>query len=245
MRGLRWAMRTLVGVVGLTVLLAGCATGGPGAVATSPVTAGGESAVDSSNEVTIAASVVYPQGPWDRDAGDTLNRKPMQTRASASQPDDQGRWTVTVRQRGDERAAWTDVQSLTLSLDERGAILLHELTTFTRGTRAVFSPALALCPPVITGSPHEATSQVRSTGLDGTSDVRTGTAQATAVAAAVENASEARLTLTINLGPAKITRSATYLVPAGAEMPSAERSELVVKGGPFVLQREVRERSAR
>lgn len=248
MRGLRWAMRTLAGIIGMSVLLAGCAAGGDhGAPVVSESQSGATSGVAgssaSASAITLAASVIYPVGPWERDAGDTLNRKPMQTRAFASEPDAAGVWTVIVRQRESEQAAWSDVQSLRLSRDEDGAVVLHELTTFARGTKAIFTPALALCPAIITSAPHEATAQVRSTGLDGSSDARTGTARATAVATgAGEDASEARLTLVIHLGPAKVTRTANFLVRAGADAPASERSELVVKGGPFVLQREVRER---
>lgn len=239
MRRLRWMMRQLLWSVGLSMLaLGGCAMsephGTPAAVTT-----------PADGEVTaVAASVVYPAGPWEREAGDTLNGKPMQTRAFATQPDGEGKWTILVRQRVSEQVAWTDVQELVLSRNEAGAVQLHELTTYARGTRAVFTPGLVLCPAEVAGVKHEATAAVQSTGLDGKSDKRSGTATATAVVTGVidDGARVVALTLMMKLGPATITRSATFTVPAGAATPSSERSELVVKGGPFVIQREVRER---
>lgn len=239
MRRLRSIMRQLVWSVGLSVvMLGGCATSQPRGTPAAVTTPAG------TDVVAVAASVVYPAGPWEREAGDTLNGKPMQTRAFATEPDGEGKWTITVRQRANSQAAWTDVQALVLSRSEAGGVQLHALTTYARGTKAEFTPALVLCPAEMTGTKHEATADVKSAGLDGKSDRRSGTATATAVLTGVtdDGARVVALTLMMKLGPATITRSATLTVPAGAMIPSSERSELVVKGGPFVIQREVRER---
>lgn len=191
---------------------------------------------DVTSARTVPASIIYPSGPWDRERTITVNKAAMVERAIASEPDATGQWTVQVSQRKPNAATWTDVQALIISRRDDGAIALHELTNFSRKSRAIFTPALVLCEGTISRDTHEGKANVRSTGLDGTSEVRTGSATATASVAG----DTVTLTITMELSPATITRTATVQLDPAADSVRSETTQLLVQAGPFTVQRETR-----
>jgi hypothetical protein len=240
-------MRPLLGsFIALAACVSACSTPPAAQPPTSPApaTAHADLAPNLVPEISLPARIIYAPGPWERERAVSVNGKPFIERTTATPIDADKRWTVRVTQQPVRKpsappadAPWTDVQSLILSASDAGTSL-HQLTNFARQSRATFSPPLILCPPTITSTLFQATSDVRSTDLDDTNP-RTGTARATARAEIdASGLTIANLALEIKLGPATITRTADFTIAADAVID--ERSELIVKGGPFVIQRERR-----
>jgi hypothetical protein len=200
-----------------------------------------QSATVTTPTLTIPATTVYPIGPWTRERAITVNRKPVTERAEASVPNSEGQWTVHISNRENKPgAAWIDIQTLTLSNTHEGGMQLHELTNYSRQSRAVFTPVLVLCGPSITNIPHESKADIRNVSTTDESDTRSGTARATAVASQATDAVTATLTITMDLSPATISRTSTITWPDSMSPPSREVTLLLVKAGPFTITRENR-----
>ncbi|GDX98090.1 hypothetical protein LBMAG48_04940 [Phycisphaerae bacterium] len=225
------------------IFFAGCATTNgtdiPGTAKADA--ANSQSAAVTTPTLTIPTNTVYPIGPWTRERAITVNRKPMTERAEASAPNPQGQWTVHISNRENKpSAAWIDIQTLTLSNTREGGVQLHELTNYSRQSRAIFTPGLILCGPSITNIPHESKADIRNVSTTDESDTRTGTARATAVANQAPDGVTATLTITMELSPATISRTSTITWPDMTSPPSREVTQLLVKAGPFTITRETR-----
>jgi hypothetical protein len=195
----------------------------------------------------ISASTIFRPGPWNTDRrvqiGTGKSARVVIERREASDVNSDGSWIVKTTQRETAAdSAWQDVQSVTIVRNDRGDISLSKLVNFARESVVTFDPPLLMMPGVLAeGLTDLGKTSARSTALDGTSDSRKGTAR---VAANLVTSESGRafvaITLVIELGPATITRTSMYDIAPGGDHANRETNELIVKGGPFVVQRERR-----
>jgi len=190
----------------------------------------------------ILADAIYTKGPWSKafavrnvSAKSTSNPKAYERR-TASEPDVNGTWTLSIERKDRRRDSWTLERTLTLSLAttpamQQGAVGLTQIDDAIRETRTIFSPALVLVPASLVGT-HESKSATSQTSLltnskaaSADSAAETGTAIATAQELANNDtirqnadqgsrdiARQVRITMSLEQGSASVVRTSNLFL---------------------------------
>jgi predicted small secreted protein len=206
------------------------------------------SAAASIEGIVLTPAMLFPEGPAELLLRTREKRRLTEwpsERRSTGPRDGLGRWTLRFETRSGAQAPWTEVRRLELEMTPAGGVAMRTLRDAARKTQLTFTPSIEIFPAQLgPGSTTRSQAAVESFDLDAQGQPKgrpdTGTASHTTEhAGSVDGVESVVSTLRLELSGAVVTRTRR----AGFRDASLEREreELVVKVGPFTVDRSVRE----